>query len=267
LYLFTKNASAGAALVAPFLPFLGIARGPARDFAPEGVALLFLLATLLLLLVDLGRPDRFWRLLFKPNTRSWLVKGAWVLIAFGLVEELALGARLMGWNGAADLLRWIAIPPAVLTSGYSAWLFAQCRGRDLWIEPGLFGRLVLRAAILGALLALFLPGPAPAALQPRFLAAPLLLLGAASLARETLGRPHGRDARLPRKILRGRVRKTRPGILLAAAGLLTLAAGPVTAANHVGGAGLRLAILALAVTSMLLYERAWIVAGQEAPIS
>lgn len=156
-YLLTKNVSAGAMLVAPFLAWLGVAAGTARDVVPEIVALAFLAITNVLLVHDLGRPERFWRLLLKPNTKSWLVRGAWVLTIFGAMTTASLGARLLGAGGVADALRWATLPAAVLASGYTAWLFAQCRGRDLWLERGMFADLVRRAALCGAGLAILLP--------------------------------------------------------------------------------------------------------------
>src|SRR5262249_21339989 len=153
-YLVTKNLAAGAALAAPFLAWLGVRAGAWRDLVPEITALVFTAVTVALLVHDLGRPERFWRLLLRPNTKSWLVRGAWVLMAFGAVTSLSLMTRLVGtlhigfsnvsspFVIVADLLRWTNLPFAVLASGYSAWLFRQCRGRDLWLEPGLFVRLV-----------------------------------------------------------------------------------------------------------------------------
>jgi Fe-S-cluster-containing dehydrogenase component len=148
-YLVTKNIAAGAGIVAPFLAMLGVAAGGARDYVPEIVALVFLGVTTFLLIHDLGRPERFWHLLLKPNTKSWLVKGGWVLTGFGAVAAAALVARWMGMGEIADVLRWVNVPLAVMTSGYSAFLFAQCKGRDLWLEKRLLLRLVIRAIVLG----------------------------------------------------------------------------------------------------------------------
>ena len=47
---------------------------------------------------DLKRPERFLYLLFKPNWRSWLVWGGWILIASGVLASLWLAA---GWDGRA----------------------------------------------------------------------------------------------------------------------------------------------------------------------
>src|SRR6185436_745871 len=141
-----KNIAAGAGIVAPFLAMLSVADGFARSYVPEIVALVFLGVTLFLLVHDLGRPERFWRVMFAPNTKSWLVKGGWILNGFGAVTTASLVARWLGYDGVADALRWVNVPVAVMTSGYSAFLFAQCKGRDLWLDRWLFPLLVTRAA-------------------------------------------------------------------------------------------------------------------------
>ena len=82
-------------MLAPFASELGLSRF-ASDYVPEVVALVFTLITTYLLVVDLGRPKLFLTLLTRPNTKSWLVKGAWILIAFSMCLPLEL------------VLRWIA---------------------------------------------------------------------------------------------------------------------------------------------------------------
>jgi 4Fe-4S dicluster protein/polysulfide reductase-like protein len=154
VYLVTKNIAAGAGIVAPFLAMLGVAAGWPRDYVPELVALVFLGVTTFLLIHDLGHPERFWRLLFAANTKSWLVKGGWFLTAFGAVTAAALVARWARMDGVADALRWVNVPLAVMTSGYSAFLFAQCKGRDLWLDRWLFAKLVVRAVGFGAVIGL-----------------------------------------------------------------------------------------------------------------
>lgn len=157
-YLLTKNVAAGVALAAPWLAHVGVRADVAASVVPEGVALAFLAATLVLLVHDLGRPERFWRLLLTPNPKSWLVKGGWVLTAFGLVAAASLAARLAGAADLADGLRWVNVPLAVMTSGYSAFLFAQCRARDLWLATRfLFASLVAEAALCGSAFVLVLP--------------------------------------------------------------------------------------------------------------
>ncbi|MCE9634570.1 MAG: 4Fe-4S dicluster domain-containing protein [Planctomycetes bacterium] len=157
-YLLTKNVGAGAAIVAPFLAMLGVREGAARDYVPEIVALVMLVVTTILLVHDLGRPERFLKVVFAGNSKSWLVKGGWFLTAFGVLVTANIAFRLLGMHAAADAGRWITIPFGVMLSGYSAFLFAQCRARDLWLSKALFLSLVTEAALCGATLAILLPG-------------------------------------------------------------------------------------------------------------
>jgi Fe-S-cluster-containing dehydrogenase component len=128
-YLVTKGISAGAAIVAPF---------SASAWLPEGIALVFLLLTTWLLVDDLARPQYFLRLLTRPNTKSWLVRGGWILSAFGGVTAAILAAHFLGLDELARTLRWVNLPLGLATAGYTAFLFAQCEGRDLWQERALF---------------------------------------------------------------------------------------------------------------------------------
>lgn len=265
-YLMTKNAAAGAALAAPFLAWLGVAPSFGARFGPEIAALLFWIVTNILLVHDLGRPGRFWRLLLRPNRRSWLVKGAWVLMAFGGVTAAALATRALGFEALADTLRWANLPFAVLASGYSAWLFAQCRGRDLWLERGLFGRLVLRCALLGSALPLFLLQERAGGIQPAHVFAALAFANALSLHRELRSRPGTRDGRKAHVLLARALRRSQPRWLFLGAGILALgvpAAGDLRNVDFV----LRTAMVLQVVVALVAYERAWIRSGQEVPLS
>ena len=59
------------------------------------VAVVFLAITSGLLIGDLKQPKRFYYLLTKGNFSSWLVKGAYVLMAFGLVTVVWFIACLL----------------------------------------------------------------------------------------------------------------------------------------------------------------------------
>ena len=153
-YLLTKGIAAGAALFAPFLGDLDV-HGFAADWLPEIVALVFTLLTTWLLIDDLARPTKFLRLITRANTKSWLVRGGWILSAFGALVPLALGLRWLGWNQAADSLRWINALLALAVAGYTAFLFAQCEGRDLWQSKIVLPHLLVQALMCGC--ALYLP--------------------------------------------------------------------------------------------------------------
>lgn len=172
LYLLTKSLAAGLVLFAPFA-----ARG-ASDWRYEAGAMLFTLITLFLLVEDLAKPGKFYTMLTRPNFKSWLVKGGMVLTAFsGLVaatlvaqvatrgqvtgDNVSTGFVLVGWTGGfVDLLRLANLPVALLTAGYTAFLFAQCKGRDLWESKLLLPHLLVQAVLCGSIAALALePSP------------------------------------------------------------------------------------------------------------
>ncbi len=255
LYLVTKGIAAGAAMLAPFLPRLGV-EGPAALWLPEVTALLFTLATTLLLAGDLARPWRFYRVLTRPNWRSWLTKGAVVLALFAGTEALILALRLAGQGPLADLLRLPAALMGVAVAGYTAFLFAQCEGRDLWQSSLLLPHLLAQAVLCGA--AAYLPfAPASRGLQAVFVVAAAAHV-ALSLAERF--RRHATDNARQGAAFLGRLRlgpasPFRDGLLLGA--------GVATALVFVAPA----LVLAAASTGLLLYEWALVRAGQLPPLS
>ena len=150
-YLVTKAIAGGVMLIAALLVLLGHAdaQGTVGLMAPI-VALVFLGITGALLVFDLKQPTRFYYLLTKGNWTSWLVKGAYVLMAFAVVTIIWFFAGLFE---SETLLGILAIPAAITglaTAGYTAFLFAQCEGRDLWQTPLLLPMLLARAVTAGA---------------------------------------------------------------------------------------------------------------------
>jgi Fe-S-cluster-containing dehydrogenase component/formate-dependent nitrite reductase membrane component NrfD len=256
-YLVTKNIAAGAGIVAPFLAMLGVAAGGARDYVPEIVALVFLGVTLFLLVHDLGRPERFWRVMFAPNTKSWLVKGGWILNGFGAVTTAVLVARWLGYDSTADALRWVNVPVAVMTSGYSAFLFAQCRGRDLWQSKLLFPNLIVEAIACGAAMSVLLTGVMGAAHIVFTLSSVLVLALTMWEWRE-----HGHAQYVQWIEQAGAVRKG--SLYVFAGGLAFMARQSALSPGH----PVRDALPAVAglIWFLLLRARGWVVAGQAVPI-
>ena len=264
-YVLTKNVAAGAMIAAPFLSALGVSDGPVTRLVPETLALLFLAITGFLLVHDLASPWRFLKILTHPNPRSWLTRGSWILGAFGAVTTLSIVALIAGVSDLAAAARWVALPLAALTAGYSAWLFHQCRGRDLWLEKGLFVHLTLRAAGIGAGIALLLPHESRGALLVNgHVFALLAIANGAWIAVNLTRPPETADGAKAHAILnRGRQPQVAMG-LLAGAAVLAMAAigiGGVTG-QVLGGAA-----LIVAGAGDFIYERAWIQAGQAVPLS
>jgi Fe-S-cluster-containing dehydrogenase component len=269
-YLVTKGIAAGAGLLAPLPGLLG-ATGFAAVWLPELIALVFTAITTVLLVGDLKRPTKFFRLLTRPNTKSWLVRGGQVLMGYSTVTAAILAARLVELDGLADGLRIVNLPLAVMTAIYTAFLFAQCEGRDLWQHTKiLLPHLSVQAVLLGS--AALLPF---AGAEARGVLLGLLVLGAIVhrlLAHLEADGNHDTDnARLAASLLRriplwpgSRYRAFRAGLRLTtgAAAFLLLCApvdllAPWTA----------LPAFAVIVVGMFWYEQAYVRAGQLPPLS
>src|SRR5260370_3714892 len=96
-YLWTKSISAGVMLIpAVCLVLQPDLNRPVTSIAAPLVALIFLAITMGLLIFDLKRPDRFFYLLTKPNLKSWLVLGGYVLALYGAALTAWLLAGILG---------------------------------------------------------------------------------------------------------------------------------------------------------------------------
>jgi formate-dependent nitrite reductase membrane component NrfD len=267
-YLWTKSIAAGAFLVAA----LGIGAGFLTADALTGLAvpaigLAFLLLTTLLLVFDLKRPERFLYLVFKPNPRSWLVLGGFILFAAGVLGTLWLLAGLVGSLVALHLLAWPTAAVAAATAGYSAFLFGQAEGRDFWQSPLVLPHLLV-AALVGGSASLLLAARAVGSAS--FIVGGLglvlwasLLVSALVLAAELFG-PHGaEDARRAARLLtHGSLRAPLWGGVAAAGIALPLV---LLLSTSVPFASELAAVLALA--GLWLWEELWIRAGQMLPLS
>jgi Fe-S-cluster-containing dehydrogenase component/formate-dependent nitrite reductase membrane component NrfD len=152
-YLWTKSLASGPILVASLLLLLGYARAPELfgRIAPA-LSLIFTALTVFLLIADLDRPERFLKVLLHPNWRSWLVWGSYILIGFSAVSFLWLLSGLAGADLLVGLFLWPGLIAATLAAGYSGFLLAQARARDLWQSRLLFPHLVVQAFVAGSAL-------------------------------------------------------------------------------------------------------------------
>ena len=149
-YLWTKSIAAGVLLLAALLLNMGFEEDAlVLNFFSPALSLIFLAATMLLLVFDLKRPGRFFYLLTKPNPRSWLVLGGYVLMIFGALASVWL-FQAITQGAISTWIVWSTALFAVASAGYSAFLFAQARGRDFWQSPLLFWHFLIQAMIAGA---------------------------------------------------------------------------------------------------------------------
>jgi Fe-S-cluster-containing dehydrogenase component/formate-dependent nitrite reductase membrane component NrfD len=151
LYTLTKGVSAGAYLVALLLTLSGAlgAANPLWTWIAPLVSLVALALTGGILISDLEHPGRFWMLFARPHWKSWLVRGSWIIGAYGAVLTVHLYLGLTGRTAPLAPLAWLAAPLAVLTAVYTAYLFAQAKARDLWQSALLPPHLLLQALLAG----------------------------------------------------------------------------------------------------------------------
>jgi Fe-S-cluster-containing dehydrogenase component/Ni/Fe-hydrogenase subunit HybB-like protein len=277
LYLWTKSVSAGALLVAALAVVFGHFLGSvATSYGAAIVALVFLAATGALLIVDLEHPAKFYTILTRPQWRSWLVRGALILMAFGAVAVLWLAVPVVAHASAPNVyawLAWLAIPVAAAAACYTAFLFAQATGRELWATPLAAPHLVVQAAVAGAAVLLMgvaaLNGPAVGVGSANDVAWLRGLFGwglaiHGALVAAELFTPHrtAHVARAVETVLSGKyAREFWAGAvfvgLVVPAALLVAGGGALAAAFAAG----------LALLGLYIWEYVWVFAGQSVPLS
>ncbi len=165
-YLVTKAMASGALMIFTLGAMFGWFEYDARTaIATSFICVLFMAITTGLLVYDLEKPERFLYILMRPQWRSWLTRGAFFLIAFSVVMGLwwllELGDFYDWINrrtaiGIRPYLLFVGFPLAVGVATYTAFLFAQAEGRDLWQSSLLPFHLLLQAFMAASSLTLIL---------------------------------------------------------------------------------------------------------------
>ncbi len=152
LYTCTKGVAAGAMLVAVILALAGRLSwdDDLTRWSAPGLAGAFLALTGLLLIWDLTQPRRFYLLFIRHQWRSWLVRGAMIIAAYGAVLAVYLLGSVAGWSGLRQVMGGLALPVGAAVACYTAYLFAQAKARDLWQSPLLVPHLAVQAVLAGA---------------------------------------------------------------------------------------------------------------------
>ncbi|HKR12603.1 MAG TPA: 4Fe-4S dicluster domain-containing protein [Pyrinomonadaceae bacterium] len=268
LYTWTKGIASGVYLVAALLMLLGVL-SPDRApwlWATPVVSGGFLALTGGLLLWDLEHPERFYLIFTRAQWRSWLVKGAFIIAGYSLV----LAAHFVAsWAGSTTLQTWLTIagiPLSIGTAVYTAYLFAQAKARDMWQNPLLPPHLFFQSVLLGSAVLLILIGFLRGdiywltwTLAITSLIHLLMIWGEVSLTHPT---SHARLAIW--EMVRGRYKaEFWTGIVLSFfGGLLPLLAVLNTADMSYGIGGAPLALI-----GMMLFEHAYVQAGQSVPLA
>lgn len=150
-YVLTKAIAAGTVLM---LFLAGVFNWAQVDDTTNWIgliaALVFLGATGLLLIKDLDRPDRFLYVLLRPQWNSWLVKGGYTITIYGGLITLLLAISWFELDALAVPVQWLTAVFAVITAIYTAFLFAQAKGRDFWQSPTLPLHMLVHSIMAGS---------------------------------------------------------------------------------------------------------------------
>jgi Fe-S-cluster-containing dehydrogenase component/formate-dependent nitrite reductase membrane component NrfD len=278
LYTWTKGIASGVYLLVSLLLLLGFITESDSMWlwATPILSGIFLALTGMLLLLDLEHPERFYFIFTRPQWRSWLVKGAFIIAGYTLV----LAAHFVSsWLGSTSMQRWLMIPGiplSILAAVYTAYLFAQAKARDMWQNPLLPPHLFVQALLLGSAVLLLWRAVTQAG-QPNLRNAvdlELSLLGVLALSSLfhllmiwgevsiTHATAHARLAIW--EMVRGRYQTDFwIGLVLSALGaalpLLALF-GYTSISFGIGGAP-------VALMGLMLYENAYVQAGQSVPLA
>lgn len=178
-YFFFGGLAGGCYFLAALIDLFG--RPEDRPLARLGYSIAFPCVVLcgLILIVDLGRPLRFWHMLVQRNTFEPMVKlwspmsaGSWALAIFGVFSFVSFVSglaesdrgpwrRLRGIGGGPIARRIVAVPGGIAgfyVAGYTGVLLAVTN-RPIWSDTPLLGMLfVVSAASTSAALLILVAG-------------------------------------------------------------------------------------------------------------
>jgi Ni/Fe-hydrogenase subunit HybB-like protein len=188
-------------------------------------------------------------------------------MVYGALTSIWLGIGVAG-NAPPMVLVLLTAALAAGTAGYSAFLFAQAKGRDLWQSPLFLWHLLVQAVVAGAATLLLLglaAGVGPYLLKT--LGTILSVALALSLAM-VLGEAHQRHVsedvgRATDLLKRGALSGSFWGGAIGIGTVLPVALLVIPAASGVAYALASIAALA----GLWIFEDLWIKAGQAVPLS
>ena len=265
LYTWTKNIAAGAYLVPLLLVLFGRldASSPLWTWIGPVLGLAFLAITGGVLIWDLEHPLRFYMIFTRPQWRSWLVRGGFIILGYGGIASLHVLATILGRDDLHLPLAIAGGPLALMAAVYTAFLFAASKARDLWQSPLLAPHIAVQAVLAGGAATTLV---ALAAGEPAGPSAVALAIGLVAhlgfvLGEVTLPHPTAHAALAAHEMTGGRYRGWfRVGILASLAALALLAL-PVGATLGAVGAALA------ALVGLFAHEHAYTQAGQSVPLA
>ncbi|MDH5474464.1 MAG: polysulfide reductase NrfD [Cyclobacteriaceae bacterium] len=149
-YVLTKAIAAGSVIMFFIGKILGLSVSTEFTWATGIIALAFLLLTGLFLVMDLDRPDRFLYVLLRPHWESWLVKGGYFITIFGGMVTAWLAGVYFNISVLTQIGLWGSFISSILVAVYTAFLFAQAKGRDFWQSPTMVLHMIIHSVMAGS---------------------------------------------------------------------------------------------------------------------
>jgi formate-dependent nitrite reductase membrane component NrfD len=159
-YIVTKNIAGGLFVLLSLGSMFNIFSFDSATFLAAGfTAMVFMLITTILLIKDLSQPKRFLNVLLRPQWKSWVARGAYIMVTFtavaGLWWLLEAGAF---WNilpaefvaSIRSIAAWVVFPFALGVVIYTAFLLGQAEGRDMWQSNLLPFQLFAQSAMVAS---------------------------------------------------------------------------------------------------------------------
>jgi len=218
---------------------------------------------------DLDHKERFLRVVFTPQSKSWLARGAFILIAYSALCGIFWLSAVTRYSSVTAVLLWPTVIVGFLAAVYTAFLFGQCEGRDLWQTPLLPAHLAVQAVLCGSAVLALIPPALGGGSQPVGSVAAhtlaiclglhlLMLLGEIAI-------PHATDnARYAARLMtHGPFSRAFWGGAVVVGGIVPLLILLTFSTSRVA-AGLA---AALAIAGLLIFEWCFVMAGQSVPNS
>lgn len=198
-YVWSKGISSGLFMLFFLLTvMLSIQLPEAMQWSSWGISLAFLGLTGGFLIKDLDRPDRFQSVMLRPQFRSWLVRGGYIIGGYGAFLALWAAGKLLGLELVEQVALWGGMVFAFMTSIYTAFLFGSARGRDFWQSPLMPFHMLLTSLVAGGaammLLMLVFGAPGILVVMLRWGLAAGVALNAVIMVSELFGRHPSKQA-------------------------------------------------------------------------
>ncbi len=266
-YVLTKAISAGAFLLMFLGSLLGLNISTELALTSGAISLVFLGATGLLLIKDLDRPDRFHYVLLRPQWNSWLVRGGYAITVFGGMVTAWIAGVYFEIPIVEQIGFWIGGVFGVIVAIYTAFLFAQAKGRDFWQSPSMVLHMLIHSFMSGAAVVLLLGffmnlpegwvGLASNVLIGSLIANLLIMMIEVSITHPT------EDAkRTVKMIIKGRYANQFWIQVILMTNIL-----PIALLIFGGGGAIAIASALLTIIGIYITEKIWVEAPQRIPLS